>query len=163
MSNGVSGIAIDPNDSNTIYIATGDDDAGDSYSVGVMKSTDGGQTWNTTGLSYLWTLYKTTNEIFIDQSYLDRTTWVVKQAGNIVDFRTQTMKTTQSFMLLVMIIQDRLNFIDPMIREKALQPLSRFQTILIELYSRQRPVDSPMEMEHTIYCSRAIFIKILPH
>ena len=27
---GVSGIAIDPNDSNTIYIATGDDDAGDS-------------------------------------------------------------------------------------------------------------------------------------
>ena len=33
---GVSGIAIDPTDSNIIYIATGDDDAGDSYSVGVM-------------------------------------------------------------------------------------------------------------------------------
>ena len=30
---GVSGIAIDPTD-NIIYIATGDDDAGDSYSVG---------------------------------------------------------------------------------------------------------------------------------
>ncbi|WGD35657.1 T9SS type A sorting domain-containing protein [Olleya sp. YS] len=48
---GVSGIAIDNNNSNTIYIATGDDDAGDSYSVGVMKSTDGGVTWNTTGLN----------------------------------------------------------------------------------------------------------------
>lgn len=48
---GVSGIAIDPSNSNTIYIATGDDDAGDSYSVGVMKSIDGGATWNTTGLN----------------------------------------------------------------------------------------------------------------
>jgi hypothetical protein len=63
---GVSGIAIDPTDSNVIYIATGDDDGGDSYSVGVMKSIDGGQTWNTTGLNYLYTNYKTTNEIFID-------------------------------------------------------------------------------------------------
>ncbi len=48
---GVSGIAIDSNNSNIIYIATGDDDAGDSYSVGVMKSLDGGLTWNTTGLN----------------------------------------------------------------------------------------------------------------
>ena len=48
---GVSGIAIDYNDSNTIYIATGDDDAGDTFSVGVMKSTDGGNTWNQTGLN----------------------------------------------------------------------------------------------------------------
>lgn len=48
---GVSGIAIDYANSGTIYIATGDDDGGDSYSVGVMKSTDGGTTWNTTGLN----------------------------------------------------------------------------------------------------------------
>jgi len=48
---GVSGIAIDYNNSNIIYIATGDDDAGDSYSVGVMKSTNGGTTWTTTGLN----------------------------------------------------------------------------------------------------------------
>jgi len=46
---GVSGIAIHPTSSNIIYIATGDDDAGDSYSVGVWKSTDGGTTWNATG------------------------------------------------------------------------------------------------------------------
>jgi len=48
---GVSDIAIDPNDSEIIYIATGDDDAGDTYSVGVMKTTDGGLNWNTTGLT----------------------------------------------------------------------------------------------------------------
>lgn len=48
---GVSGIAIDYANSNVIYIATGDDDAGDSYSVGVFKSTDGGATWNPTGLN----------------------------------------------------------------------------------------------------------------
>lgn len=46
---GVSGIAVDYSDSNVIYIATGDKDAGDSYSVGVFKSTDGGLTWNPTG------------------------------------------------------------------------------------------------------------------
>lgn len=48
---GVSGIALDYNNPGTIYIATGDDDAGDSLSIGVMKSTDGGLTWNTTGLN----------------------------------------------------------------------------------------------------------------
>ena len=49
---GVSGIVIDPRDSNVIYIATGDDDARDTYSVGVLKSTDGGLTWNKTGLEF---------------------------------------------------------------------------------------------------------------
>ncbi|MFH4964710.1 T9SS type A sorting domain-containing protein [Gaetbulibacter sp. M235] len=48
---GVSGIAIDSSNSNIIYIATGDDDADNSYSVGVMKSIDSGATWNTTGLN----------------------------------------------------------------------------------------------------------------
>ena len=62
---GVSDIAI-PSDyatSNTIYIATGDRDGGsmwslgggqynDNNSIGILKSTDGGVTWNTTGLSY---------------------------------------------------------------------------------------------------------------
>jgi len=48
---GVSGIAIDYNDSNTIYVATGDDDAGDTTSVGVYKSTDGGINWAQTGLN----------------------------------------------------------------------------------------------------------------
>lgn len=60
---GVSDIAIDPTNANTMYIATGDGDrgslsavygsfAGDTKSLGVFKSIDGGATWNTTGLSW---------------------------------------------------------------------------------------------------------------
>jgi Secretion system C-terminal sorting domain/Thrombospondin type 3 repeat len=99
---GVSGIAVDYNDSNTIYIATGDDDAGDSFSVGVWKSTDGGTTWSQTGLNpsnapnrmndiyihptdsnILWVattsgLYKT-----IDAGV----SWTLTQSGNIRDVK----------------------------------------------------------------------------
>ena len=69
---GVSGIAVDPTDSNIVYIATGDDDAGDTFSAGVFKSLDGGQTWNETGLnpsnSNVGLLM---NEIFINPSNTD--------------------------------------------------------------------------------------------
>ena len=49
---GVSAILIDPTNPLVMYIGTGDRDAGDTYSLGVMKSTDGGLTWNPTGLSF---------------------------------------------------------------------------------------------------------------
>jgi PKD repeat protein len=49
---GVSAILIDPTNPLIMYIGTGDRDAGDTYSLGVMKSTDGGLTWNPTGLSF---------------------------------------------------------------------------------------------------------------
>ena len=49
---GVSAIAISHTDPNIIYIGTGDDDGGDTYSIGVLKSIDGGETWSTTGLSF---------------------------------------------------------------------------------------------------------------
>ncbi|WP_395043582.1 T9SS type A sorting domain-containing protein [Flavobacterium sp.] len=52
---GVSGIAVDANNSNIIYITTGDCDGSDTYSIGVMKSIDGGLTWNTTGLVFAGT------------------------------------------------------------------------------------------------------------
>jgi hypothetical protein len=66
---GVSGIAIHPTDSNIIYIATGDDDANDSYSVGVMKSIDGGITWNATGA--MDGSPSSMNEIYIDPTNHD--------------------------------------------------------------------------------------------
>jgi PKD repeat protein len=47
---GVSDIAVDPINPNNIYISTGDRDAGDTYATGVLKSADGGMTWNNTGL-----------------------------------------------------------------------------------------------------------------
>jgi hypothetical protein len=49
---GCSDIAIDPTNTNIMYLATGDGDAGDTYCIGVLKSTDGGGTWNTTGLTF---------------------------------------------------------------------------------------------------------------
>lgn len=49
---GVNDIAIDPTNPNIMYIATGDDDGGDTYTVGVLKSIDGGLTWQMTGLNY---------------------------------------------------------------------------------------------------------------
>mgnify|MGYP006139865853 CR=1 FL=1 len=54
---GVSDIAIDPLNPDIIYIITGDRDGGDTYSYGLMKSIDGGDTFNTTGLSFNITNY----------------------------------------------------------------------------------------------------------
>lgn len=93
---GVSGIAVDFSNQNTIYIATGDKDAGDTYSIGVLKSTDGGVTWNTTGLSFAGTgsragdliMHPTDNQILwcATSAGLYKTTngganWSVVQAG----------------------------------------------------------------------------------
>ena len=49
---GISSIAFDPTNSGTMYVATGDADGLDTYSMGVLKSTDGGASWNATGLSW---------------------------------------------------------------------------------------------------------------
>ena len=76
---GVSTIALDPNyiNNNTIYIGTGDRDGGsmwslgggqfnDNNSIGILKSTDDGQTWNTTGLTFTTDQKRTVNEILIN-------------------------------------------------------------------------------------------------
>lgn len=49
---GVSAIAVNSQDPNIIFIATGDRDASDTYSIGILKSTNGGITWNATGMTY---------------------------------------------------------------------------------------------------------------
>jgi hypothetical protein len=49
---GCSDLAVDPSNTNILYLATGDGDAGDTYCIGVLKSTDGGVTWNSTGLTF---------------------------------------------------------------------------------------------------------------
>ena len=65
---GVSAIVV-PSDyatSNTLYIGTGDRDASDNYSVGVLKSTDGGATWNSTGLTFQPSDNELVNSMLID-------------------------------------------------------------------------------------------------
>lgn len=101
---GVSGIAVDPTNSNVIYIATGDKDASDTYSVGVLKSSDGGATWATTGLSFTGTgnqagdliIHPTNNQIILcaTSAGLYRTinggtSWTVEQTG---DFSQGTIR-----------------------------------------------------------------------
>lgn len=49
---GVSGITIDPNDPNRIWILTGDGDAKHSWSIGVLYSENGGLTWEKTGFEF---------------------------------------------------------------------------------------------------------------
>ncbi len=57
---GISDIAIHPTNPNIMYIATGDGDGGSLYgngdtkSVGILKSVNGGATWDTTGMN--WTV-----------------------------------------------------------------------------------------------------------
>lgn len=65
---GVSSIIIptDYSTSNTIYIATGDRDATDNRSIGVLKSTDGGATWGTTGLTYTLAQNNMVNKLLLN-------------------------------------------------------------------------------------------------
>lgn len=94
---GVSGIAIDHTNTNTIFIAIGDKDSSDTYSIGVLKSTDGGLTWVTTGLTFTGTgnqagdliMHPTNNQIILcaTSTGLYRTidggaNWTVEQAGD---------------------------------------------------------------------------------
>jgi photosystem II stability/assembly factor-like uncharacterized protein len=94
---GVSGIAVDHTNPNTIYIATGDKDGGSTYSIGVLKSTDAGKTWAKTGLAFTNTstsagdlvMHPTNNQILwcatkvgIYKTTNAGTTWTNVQAGN---------------------------------------------------------------------------------
>ena len=95
---GVSDIKINPLNPNTIYVCTGDKDGRDNYSIGVIKSTDGGATWSTTGLT--WTPYDynlarsllinpvdtgtliVATNVGIYKSYNGGATWAYEAAGN---------------------------------------------------------------------------------
>lgn len=63
---GVTDIVLDPSNTNTMYIATGDGDAADTYSAGVLKSTDGGITWSTTGLNWTQNQARRISRLIID-------------------------------------------------------------------------------------------------
>jgi hypothetical protein len=79
---GVSAIAIDPKNTNVIYLGMGDDDASDCPSIGIMKSTDGGNTWNLTGLTFTATGGSNTkvNEVYIDPTN-SNTLWTSTSTG----------------------------------------------------------------------------------
>ena len=68
---GVSDIAINPNNPDHIYVITGDRDGGDTYSYGLMKSLDGGNTFNSTGLSFNVVNQYRGNRVLIDPTNTD--------------------------------------------------------------------------------------------
>ena len=76
----VSDIAVNPNNSSIIYILTGDGDYTKFPSIGVLKSIDGGATWQSTGLT--WGLNETEygHKIIIDPVNTG-TLWVASTAG----------------------------------------------------------------------------------
>ncbi len=49
---GVSNIVIDPSNANVLYLATGDWDGQHNRSLGILKSTNAGDTWTQTGLTF---------------------------------------------------------------------------------------------------------------
>jgi hypothetical protein len=75
---GVSDICVKSGSPNTIYIATGDREltmgslngqqSHDNNSVGVLKSTDGGTTWSTTGLSFTPSQQRAINRLLMNPS-----------------------------------------------------------------------------------------------
>lgn len=87
---GCTDIAFDPVDPNVMYLATGDGDAGDNYSVGLLKSTDGAATWKTTGLSFNTSQFKEINKVFVDSS--NRNNIIVASTAGI--FRSTDASTT---------------------------------------------------------------------
>ena len=68
---GVSHIAIDPHNNQIMYIVTGDAYGSDTYSIGILKSADGGSTWNTTGLSYTVDEEERVNKVIINPHFTD--------------------------------------------------------------------------------------------
>ena len=107
---GNSDVVFDPTNSQIMYMATGDGDAGDSYSIGILKSTNGGSTWINSGLTWAVSLgnkiYKmlinplnanvlfaaTTNGLY--RTTNAGTTWNVVQSGSFTDIEYKPGDTT---------------------------------------------------------------------
>lgn len=68
----------------TLYIATGDRDAWDNRSIGVLKSNDSGMTWNTTGLSFTIFEGRMVNRLLQDPTNKD----IIVAATSIGVFKT---------------------------------------------------------------------------
>lgn len=107
---GIADIAIDASNPNNMYIATGDNDAGDTYATGVLKSTDGGATWNNTGLLWTTNQMRRIGRLLINQqnpntliaatsvgmfrSLNAGATWALTLAGNFKDAEYKPGDTT---------------------------------------------------------------------
>lgn len=111
---GATDVAIDPSNSNIIYLATGDGDAGDTYSIGILKSTDGGLTWAATGLNWNVTQGRMINRLLIHptnsnillaatslgvyKSINAGTSWVLAASGSFKDMEFKPSDPTTVYL-----------------------------------------------------------------
>ncbi len=77
----VSDIAINPLNANTVYLCTGDVDGGDYYSIGVLKSYDGGQSWSNIGPAWTTNNLREANSMVINP--LDTNTIIMAASDGI--------------------------------------------------------------------------------
>jgi len=107
---GNSDVVFSPTSAQTMYMATGDGDAGDSYSLGIFKSTNGGSTWGASGLTWAVSQGRKIYKMLINPSNanvlfaattagLYRTTnagatWNVVQTGSFTDIEYKPGDTT---------------------------------------------------------------------
>lgn len=107
---GVSDIAINPFTPSVMYISTGDKDAGDTHSTGILKSTDAGQTFTTTGLVWQVSQQRRIYRLLINpvnpntliaatsvgmyKSVNAGVTWTMVQSGSYVDAEYKPNDTT---------------------------------------------------------------------
>ena len=107
---GCSDVIFDPTNAQNMFLAIGDGEAGDCYSTGVLKSTNGGATWNATGLAWTVNQGRTIHKLLMNPQNkntffaatnvgLYRTqnfgvTWSVVAAGNITDVEYRPGDTT---------------------------------------------------------------------
>ncbi len=96
---GSTHVAFHPDDPQTIFLATGDRFADDTYSIGVLKSTDGGLTWSETPFNYTVQDQEQVARILIDPEDADHII-LATSAGiyNSTDgLQTATRVTTGDF------------------------------------------------------------------
>lgn len=103
---GCSDLAINPLNTNIMYLATGDIDATDTKSIGVLKTIDGGLSWTTTGLTWAVSSGSTIGRLLINplnpniviaatsagiyRTNNGGTTWSLKKAGSYKDIEYKT-------------------------------------------------------------------------
>lgn len=87
---GCSDLAIDASNTQTMYLATGDGDAGDTPSIGVLKSTDGGVTWLNTGLNWAPSLGRRIRRLIINPANPQ----ILLAASNVGIWRTSNGGTS---------------------------------------------------------------------
>lgn len=82
---GVSEIVINPHNTDTMYLSTGDESSSDTYTFGVLRSSDGGFTWDSTGLSFPLSDGRNIRRLILDT---DNTNVLIAAATNGI-YRTE--------------------------------------------------------------------------